>query len=176
MELAARLVHEGHKIRYAADVRSWQEYPSSVGGFFSQRVRWFRGTMEASLRYGKLLRHPSGLSLDAEVTMAGPFVFLSFVMGYVIPLLALVWPYEVDFGSLFLANFTTVFTFVLLGLAGGVMVYASKPRRLRNVLWVPFVFSYWFVQNFIAFYALLLMVFKRPRKWSKTKKTGFIEK
>ena len=59
MELAARLVHEGHKIRYASDVRSWQEYPSNVSGFFKQRVRWFRGTMEASLKYGKLLRHPS---------------------------------------------------------------------------------------------------------------------
>ena len=176
MELAAHLVHDGYKIRYASDVRSWQEYPSSVGGFFSQRVRWFRGTMEASLRYGKLLRHPSTLSLDAEVTMAGPFVFLSFVMGYLIPLLALVWPYQVDFGSLFLANFTSVLTFVLLALAGGVMVYASKPRRLRSVLWLPFVFSYWFVQNFIAAYALLLMVFRRPRKWSRTKKTGTIEK
>jgi cellulose synthase/poly-beta-1,6-N-acetylglucosamine synthase-like glycosyltransferase len=176
MELAAHLVHAHHKIRYASDVRSWQEYPSSVGGFFRQRVRWFRGTMEASLRYGKLLRHPNGLSFDAEVTMAGPFVFLSFVMGYIIPVLALVWPYQVDFGSLLLANFTTVLTFVLLGLAGGVMVYANKPRRLRSVLWVPFIFSYWFVQNFIAAYALLLMVFRRPRNWNKTKKTGFVEK
>jgi len=176
MELAARLVHEGHKIRYASDVRSWQEYPSSVGGFFKQRVRWFRGTMETSLSYGKLLRHPSSLSFDAEVTMAGPFVFLSFGMGYIIPLLALVWPYQVDFVSLLLANFTTILTFVLLGLAGGVMVYANKPRRLRSVLWLPFVFSYWFVQNFIAAYALLLMIFRRPRNWNKTKKTGFIEK
>ena len=176
MELAARLVHDKHKIRYAPDVRSWQEYPSTVRGFFSQRVRWFRGTMEASLRYGKLLKHPSAIGLDAEVTMAGPFVFLSFVMGYLIPVLAIIWPYQIDFGSLLIANVTTVLTFALLAVAGGVMIYSTKPRRLRNVLWLPFVYGYWFVQNFIAAYALLMMVFRRPSTWNKTKKTGKIDK
>ena len=176
MELAARLVHDDHKIRYASDVKSWQEYPSSVGGFFRQRVRWFRGTMEASLRYGKLLKHPNRMSLDAEVTMAGPFVFLSFLMGYIIPFLALVYPYQVEFGSLLLANVTTVLTFILLALAGGIMIYANKPRRLRSVLWLPFVYSYWFVQNFIASYAFLLILFRRPRNWYRTKKTGNVDK
>ena len=176
MDLAARLVDNGYKIRYAGDVRSWQEYPSSVGEFFRQRVRWFRGTMEAGLKYGKLLRHPNLIKFDAEVTMVGPFVFLSFVMGYLIPVLALVWPFRVGFGSLFFANFTTVLTFALLALAGAVMIYSSRPRRLRSVLWLPFVYLYWFVQNFIAAYALLQIVLRRPRRWSKTKKTGNTDK
>ena len=176
MELAARLVDNGHKIRYAYDVKSWQEYPSSVGEFFRQRVRWFRGTMEAGLKYGKLLRHPNVMSFDAEVTMAGPFVFLSFVMGYLIPVLALVLPVSVDFSSLLFANLTSVLTVVLLALVGAVMIFSSKPRRLRSVLWVPFVYTYWFVQNFIAAYALLQIVFRRPRNWCKTKKTGNTEK
>jgi len=172
MDLAARLVGGGHKIRYAGDVRSWQEYPASVGEFFRQRVRWFRGTMEAGLKYGKLLKHPNWMSFDAEVTMAGPFVFLSFVMGYLIPVLALVLPFRADFVSVFFANLTSVLTFVLLALVGAVMIYANKPRRLRSLLWLPFVYTYWFVQNFVAAYALLQIVFRRPRCWSKTKKTG----
>ena len=64
--------------------------------------------MEAGLKYGRLLRHPSWISLDAEVTMAGPFVFLSFVMGYLIPLLALFSPFQFDFVSLLFANLTMV--------------------------------------------------------------------
>jgi cellulose synthase/poly-beta-1,6-N-acetylglucosamine synthase-like glycosyltransferase len=172
MELAARLVQEKHKIRYASDVVSWQEYPASLVDFFSQRVRWFRGTMEAGIRYGRLLKNLSVMSLDAEVTMAGPFVFLSFVIGYLIPLLALVFPFRFDFVSVLFANFTSVLTLVLLGLVGAVMIYASRPLRLRSVLWLPFVYMYWLVQNFIAAYALLKIVFRRPRKWSRTKKTG----
>jgi len=175
MDLAARLVGGGHKIRYASDVRSWQEYPANVGDFFRQRVRWFRGTMEAGLKYGKLLKSPNKISLDAEVTMAGPFVFLSFVMGYLIPLVAFVLPYNVDFGSMLFANLTSVLTFSLLALAGAVMIYSSKPRRLRSVLWLPFVYFYWFVQNFIAAFALLQIVFRRPRNWSRTRKTGKID-
>lgn len=176
MDLAARLVGKGHKIRYAWDVKSWQEYPANVGDFFKQRLRWFRGTMEAGLRYGRLLRHPNVVSLDAEVTMAGPFVFLSFVMGYLIPVLALLTPLSVSFDSMFFANLTTILTFLLLALTGSVMIYANKPRRLRSVLWLPFVYLYWFVQNFIAAFALLQIVFRRPKYWFKTKKTGKIDK
>ena len=175
MELAARLVDNGHKIRYASDVKSWQEYPASVGDFFRQRLRWFRGTMETGLKYGKLLRHPNVMSLDAEVTMAGPFIFLSFVLGYLIPVVAVLLPVNFDFGSVIFANVTTVLTFILLALGGIIMVYSSKPRRLRSVLWLPFVYVYWFIQNFIAAYAFLQIVLMRPRVWCRTKKTGVVD-
>ena len=36
MDLAARIVNKGHKIMYASDVKSWQEYPSKLGDFFRQ--------------------------------------------------------------------------------------------------------------------------------------------
>lgn len=176
MDLAARLVDEGYKIRYASDVKSWQEYPANVGDFFRQRIRWFRGTMEAGIKYGKLLKKPNVVSVDAEITMAGPFVFLSFVLGYLIPILALAFPYNFDFASMLFANLTSVLTFALLGLAGAIMIYASKPRSLKSVLWLPFVYLYWFVQNFIAAIALLQILLRRPRSWSKTNKTGKIHK
>jgi cellulose synthase/poly-beta-1,6-N-acetylglucosamine synthase-like glycosyltransferase len=172
MDLAARLVGEGYRIRYGGDVRCLQEYPSGLGEFVRQRVRWFRGTMEAGLKYGRLLRSPSLLVLDAEVTMVGPFVYLSFLLGYLIPVLALFVPFRFDFVSLLFANFTCVLSVVLLGLAGAVMVFASRPRSLRSVLWLPFIYLYWLVQNFVSLYALLQIVFRRPRCWSKTEKTG----
>jgi cellulose synthase/poly-beta-1,6-N-acetylglucosamine synthase-like glycosyltransferase len=172
MELAARLVQENHKIRYACDVCSWQEYPASLVDFFRQRVRWFRGTMEAGIKYGRLLKNPSLMSLDAEVTMAGPFVFISFMMGYLVPLFGLWLPFKPDFVSLMLANVTSLLTGILLAVGGLTMIYASRPFRLRSVLWLPFIYLYWFVQNFVAFYALLRIVFGRPRKWEKTAKTG----
>jgi amino acid transporter len=57
-------------------------------------------------------------------------------------------------------------------LCGVALVYSSRPRRLRDVLWLPFVYFYWCLQAFIALYALLLIVSRKPRQWAKTEKSG----
>lgn len=174
MELAARLVYNGKKVKYAPDVRSWQEYPGSIMGFFKQRIRWWRGSMEVGLKYGKLLRNPNKLTLDAELSLAGSFVFICYLLGYVVALLSVFVPYTPDFITSLLANVTSAFTFALLGLAGGVMVYATKPRTLKNTLYLPLLYLYWVALNFVASYALLQMIFRRPRRWIKTHKNGTI--
>ncbi len=172
MELAARLTQNGHRIRYGSDVKSWQEYPATVSGFFKQRTRWFRGTMEVSLRYGRLLRNLNKKSLDAEITLAGPFVLISCMIGYLATIFSFFIPTTPDFAFILLANITSVFTFSLLALAGVAMVFTEKPRKLSNVLWLPFIYCYWFIQNFVASYALLQILTRRPRRWEKTTKTG----
>jgi len=174
MELAARLVHKGHKIKYASDVRSWQEYPASITSFFKQRVRWFRGTMEVGVKYGKLLGNLNRMTLDAEITLVGPFVFISFILGYLISALSFILPVELDFLSLSLANVTSVLTVVLLSVAGVAMIYGKKPRKIQNLLWVPFIFLYWIIQNFIASYALLQILMRKPKHWLRTEKKGVI--
>jgi len=172
MDLAARLTENGHKIRYASDVKSWQEYPATVSGFFKQRTRWFRGTMEVSFRYGSLLKRPCKESLDAEITLAGPFVLISCLLGYFATFFSLFIPFNPDFAFSLLANITTLFTFILLALAGVAMIFAEKPRKISNVVWLPFIYCYWFIQNFVASYAFLQILLRRPRKWEKTTKTG----
>ena len=172
MELAARLTKNGHKIRYASDVKSWQEYPATVAGFFKQRTRWFRGTMEVSFRYGSLIKTPTKKSLDAEVTLAGPFVLISCLIGYFVTFSSLFIPMKPDIAFLLLANITSAFTFLLLALAGLAMIFAEKPRKVTNILWLPFIYCYWFIQNFVASYAFLQILLRRPRKWEKTAKTG----
>ena len=172
MDLAARLTQNGHKIRYASDVKSWQEYPATVSGFFKQRARWFRGTMEVSFRYGNLLKRPSKKSLDAEVTLAGPFVLISCLIGYFVTFSSLFIPMNPDFSFVLLVNITTLFTFLLLALAGVAMIFAEKPWKVSNLVWLPFIYCYWFIQNFVASYAFLQILLRRPRKWEKTAKTG----
>lgn len=174
MELSVKLIHNGKKVKYVPDVCSWQEYPGSVISFFKQRIRWWRGAMEVGFKYGKLMTKINRLSLDTELTLVGSFVFISYLMGYFIAVLSLVIPLQLDFVTLFLANFASVFTVVLLSLAGAVMVYTSKPRRFRNVLYVPLMYVYWVVLNFVASWALLQIVFRRPKIWNKTDKHGVI--
>ena len=52
------------------------------------------------------------------------------------------------------------------------LIYHARPIRLRNLLWLPFIYLYWSVQNFIALIALTQMVLRRPRRWQRTPKTG----
>ena len=60
MELSVRLTKENYRIKYAPDVYAWQESPSSLKQLFRQRVRWFRGTIEVALKYGKLATKLNG--------------------------------------------------------------------------------------------------------------------
>jgi cellulose synthase/poly-beta-1,6-N-acetylglucosamine synthase-like glycosyltransferase len=174
MELAARLTKNGHKIRYASDVKSWQEYPATISGFFKQRTRWFRGTMEVSFRYGSLLKTPTKKSLDAEVTLVGPFVLISCLIGYFVTLSSFFIPMKPDITFILLANITSLFTFLLLALAGVFMIFSEKPRKISNALWLPFIYCYWFIQNFVASYAFLQIIMRRPKHWLRTEKSGVI--
>jgi len=174
IELSARLTEMGYRIKYASDVRSWQETPSNIKQVFMQRVRWFRGTMEVAFRYGRLMVKPSRRSLDAELTLIGPFMLIASLVSYFLALYTSLFAFNFDFLLNFLMQFSAVVTTVTLGICGLALVYASKPWRISNILWVPFVYFYWSLQAFISLYAMLLIVFHRPKKWFKTGKNGVI--
>lgn len=172
VELAARLTERGYKIKYASDVRSWQENPSNLSQLFRQRTRWFRGTMEVGLKYGRLVKKMDRRCIDAEITLAGPYVFIPCLVGYLITVYSLLIPLQPNLVSTIMANVTSLFTVFLLSIAGIALIYATKPRKMSNVLWLPFIYAYWSVQNFVALYALIQIVLRRPRRWVKTAKTG----
>jgi hypothetical protein len=67
---------------------------------------------------------------------------------------------------------STTLTLILSSLA---LVYASRPRKVSSVLWLPFVYFYYVLQTLIAIYAVGLIVLRRPRRWVKTEKTGTIK-
>ena len=174
MEISARLTEKNYTIRYASDVVAFQETPSDLKTLFKQRTRWFRGTMEVAFKYGRLMARPSRKNLDAETTLFGPFMLIASLMPYtamfwalftVLPFDAL-WRVTVQFATL-----TTTLTMLLCGFA---LIYVSKPRRIKNVLWLPFIYFYWIFQAFIALYAAFLILFRRPKRWTKTDKKGVV--
>ena len=172
MEMAAKLTEGNHNIKYASDVRSWQENPANLTQLFRQRIRWFRGSMEVSLKYGRLLRNLTKKNLDAEITLTGPYMFLPCVLGYILGLFSFVFPFSYDPILLFMAQGLAYVNTVMLLLIGTSLVYLTKPRKTRNLLWLPFVYAYWMIQNLVALYAFLQLLFNRPRNWNKTSKTG----
>jgi cellulose synthase/poly-beta-1,6-N-acetylglucosamine synthase-like glycosyltransferase len=174
MELSARLAENGYGIRYAGDVCAWQESPSSLKTLFRQRTRWFRGTMEVAFKYGRLMAKPCKRNFDAEVTLLGPFIIIASLLSFSAASGALFASYPFDILWRTLSLLSLVSTIVMFLLAGAVLVFMSKPKRVRNLLWLPFVFSYWCLQAFIALYAAMLIVLRRPRVWLKTEKNGTV--
>jgi cellulose synthase/poly-beta-1,6-N-acetylglucosamine synthase-like glycosyltransferase len=174
MEISARLTERGSLIRYAPDVRSWQESPADLRQLLRQRTRWFRGTMEVAFKYGKLMARRSKKSFDAEATLFGPFVLILSLITYFAAFYSVFVPFSVNLLLQFLTQSTMLVVTLSLFLCGLVLIYSSKPRKLARALWLPFVYFYWSLQVFIALYAVLLMLFRKPRTWSKTDKSGVV--
>jgi cellulose synthase/poly-beta-1,6-N-acetylglucosamine synthase-like glycosyltransferase len=172
MEISARLTEYNCKIRYASDVVAWQETPSDLKSLFKQRTRWFRGTMQVALKYGRLMTKPNLKNFDAETTLFGPFILIASL----IPYTAMFWAFFnlLPFSTLWsiTVQFATLSTTLTLLLCGVTLIYVSKPRRMKNVLWLPFIYFYWVLQAFIALYAAILIFLRRPSRWTKTDKRG----
>jgi cellulose synthase/poly-beta-1,6-N-acetylglucosamine synthase-like glycosyltransferase len=172
MEVSAKLLDNGYKIRYGSNVISWQESPSDLKTLFRQRTRWFRGTMEVALKYGRLMAKLNRVNFDAETTLFAPFLLVASLLPYLvsvwaifeIPIFNILWALAVP-----LATLTTALSLLVCGIA---LVYVTKPRKPKSLLWLPFIYFYWSFQSLIALYALLLIIFRRPRHWSKTERHG----
>ncbi len=174
MELSARLTQKGFGIRYGGDVVAWQESPDSLKMLFRQRTRWFRGTMEVAFKYGRLMSKPTRKRLDAELTLVAPFILMASLLSYALGSGAFFaeYPFDLVWHGFVVASILA--TTLTLLVAGAALVYTSKSKGLRNLLWLPSVFAYWGLQGFIALYAAFLILLRRPKRWEKTEKTGVV--
>ena len=174
MDLSARLTEKGYSVEFAPDVRSWQENASKFSQFMKQRVRWCRGCMEVAFKYGKLLKHIDKRSFDAEVFFTGPFMMLFVLATYVLGLYMTFVPFNLGVYVSLLTQFMSVLTLFTLFILGMALAYTSSPRRISNVQWLPFMYLYWAIEVLVSFYAFLQIIFRRPRKWVKTSRTGVV--
>ena len=77
--------------------------------------------MEVSVRYGRLLRKPGFKTIDAEFTLAGPFVLLSCLFGYFFTFYSL----NVNSGGLldFFSVSAPLLSFFVFGLAAFALIF-----------------------------------------------------
>jgi cellulose synthase/poly-beta-1,6-N-acetylglucosamine synthase-like glycosyltransferase len=172
VELALKLTEKGYLVKFAPDVCCKQETPSNLYGLIKQRTRWYRGTMEAAFRYGTLFRKLNRKSLDAEISLAGPFVMMLALFSYVNWGLIFLFPPDTSL-LLFSSVLSTVLiavTFLSLGLSAYLIM---KPKKL-NLFWFPFLNLFWFILMCIACNAFLQIVFRKPKKWTRTIKKGAV--
>lgn len=174
IEMAAKLTERGYRIRYAPDILSWQEHPANIIQLIRQRTRWYRGYMEAAPKYGKLVKKMNKRCIDAEITLAGPYMFALCLLSYLVAIYTFVIPTQLSSFSMIMPQVVLLLTLTLLLIVGLALIYARaiKPRRISNLLWLPFIYAFWNIENCISLYALIQIVLKKPRRWRKTTKTG----
>jgi len=138
---------------------------------FKQRTRWLRGTMEVAFKYGRLMTKLNKKHFDAETTFFAPFLLIASLLPYLGVLLNFIAsPLNMWWSILIsLAMLTTALSLMACGFA---LIMATKPRKVKSLLWLPFIYLYWSFQSLIALYALILILLKRPRQWAKTDKMG----
>jgi len=153
-------------------VRTFEESPFNVKSLLAQRARWYRGNIEVGLRFGRLMKRPNMRKFDAEMTLFGTFMILLCVLNYFAPF----WAFSLPSNSIttVIAQFTSFATLFFLGVIGVALAFMTKPFRLRNVLWLPFIYAYWGFQSFIAMYALSEIVLRRKKQWRKTAHSGAV--
>lgn len=170
VELSTRLLYEKNaKVKFAPDVISWQTAPNKLKTLIEQRGRWYRGYMEVSAKYLKLLRKPRLLNLDAEIFLFGPFYMAISLIGYLAWLLTILYPTSGPF-LLILAVLAVTLTCISIILA---LLYLEKPLNLGKLALVPFVYVYWILQSLIALKSALKFISRSPKTWKKTVKEGF---
>lgn len=176
IEISVRLALTGYNTRYASDVVCWQESSASITQLISQRLRWFRGSMEVALKYGKLVTKPNRKNIDIELTLAGSYIFPLCLFGLMIFLYGFLVPVQLDPISQVIAKVASLLTLILFSITGIILIYITNLQKAINLRLFPLIYLYWVVESFIATYALIQTLLRRPRKWDKTIKTGAISR
>jgi len=173
-EMSIELTLKGHRVKYAPDVQSWQESSAKVSQLVGQRTRWFRGCMELALEYGKLATKLDRKNVDIEFTLAGSFMFPLCLLGLAIGMYGFLVPVEPDFVSEIMTPIKSSLTIILLLITGTTLVYVTRQRKKTDLIRLPLIYAYWIIEAFIATYAFGQIILRRPRKWTRTKKTGAV--
>jgi len=173
VELALRLVEKNRQIKYAEDVCCGQETPNGFRDLVKQRVRWYRGYMETALKYGRLLETLNRKTVDAEISMGGPFMMVISLLSYINWIIAALLFSQRNAILSFTGLVILLTAISLLSVGVGVLA-TEKPFKLKNLLWVPAIYIYWLLQMCIAGLAFLKLLFRRKRAWDKTVKKGFV--
>jgi hypothetical protein len=129
--------------------------------------------METALKYGRLLNTLNKRTIDAEVSLNGPFMMVVSLLSYINWFLVALFLSQ-STPILGLTGLVIALTAVSLVSVGVALTASERPIRIQNLLWIPSIYAYWLIQIFIAGWAFLKLVFRRKRVWSKTAKKGFM--
>ena len=162
-DLTIKVAKGGGKI-VAIPAISYTECPTTVKGFYKQRIRWYSGVFQGLLkhnnamtsgRYGMLNR--LGYPITLLMFIVPPFLDIVVIA---ITVLAIIEGLPVSYLIAFLLFFG--FQFFLSAIA--IMLDKNRPWKL--ILYAPFsIFGYKQINNFIIIKSIFDMMTRRNQKW-----------
>ncbi len=169
VQVSADMVKKGYRIKYAPEVRAWQESPGTLTEMLKQRIRWYRGWIDVAVKYGSLVQKLRRETVDAEITLMTPFILPLILLLYLTSGLCMAFTTTPLVTTLLK---TTVLLNLMVLFAGGLSLWASAGRRPRLLGLLVWTYLYWGLHVLIATYSLFQSLLKRPERWYKTAKTG----
>ncbi|AWR98291.1 glycosyltransferase [Acidianus sulfidivorans JP7] len=161
LDLSLKITSKGYKIIYSPTIVAWREVPISLRSLIKQRLRWYRGHLEVSIKVGKI--NINWKYIDAMLIVFTPIFMVLNLVNY-----SLVLVYQ---SQIYLVLVSLVSLASLLSLLLGILI--SRKHMIEefypilSLIYMNFVV----ILNLTAIFMELL---RTQRTWFKTERSGNI--
>lgn len=162
IEISVRLSNENHKIEYVP-VRARSEAPPTLGEYFKQRVRWFRGFLQTLAKHGRQVRGRWRRRYDVWGSLLSPSFSMIGLLGWVLAAVGFTFFDSGGLAAGVLWGFGMFF--LILTLSALILITIRSPR---NLIYIPVAYISWILESIISLYSHIAELLKRPRRWTKT--------
>jgi cellulose synthase/poly-beta-1,6-N-acetylglucosamine synthase-like glycosyltransferase len=173
-ELGLRLLKEGYPGYHLSSFVS-QETPSRVMELVTQRLRWYRGYLDAMIRNSDIFAHTGfRKALDSVLNFSTPFFALFTMFSWILSIVSI--PQAASSFTLlaFLAGFLGANIISLLLMGVGLAVISGQDAG-EMVKLAPLVYVYTTLLSLASVLAIFQLVLRRRSVWTKTVRTGYVD-
>lgn len=186
-EIALRLYEKGYRIENSVDAYVYTIAPSTLKELFSQRLRWYRGYIQNSIKYSKMIGNPNYGNLGFFVLPIN-FVWM-FILGFLLftqiftflfhtSQFFMSW-YHINFAILqpeikfdiffldFYTYFSIIFLFFGISLLWLSLVFSGEKIDLKNKIsfYLSYIFIYPFLISIFWVASVICEIFRVKKKW-----------
>ena len=185
IDYSLKIHRAGLDIRVDPSIVSWEESPSSLGAWWSQRKRWTRGWMQCTRLYLKDLMASRNISLvkklDIGFLLVMTILLILMILNY--PLVLLSW-FGLSMASLYPASILLIFG-ILIAISPFLaitMVVIKDFRKGERLRWkeIPLTILMWpyqFLQMAVSWVAFEdEFILRKQSEYEKTSRSGATSK
>lgn len=181
MELTLNIHTNGGKVQFLSETLAWTEAPANIKDLGVQRVRWFRGALQAFLAHPKLMFNKKNITFSWLLL---PYVWLSDVLGVWVEVAAWITLAYIVITDQFINwnGFIIIWILIMLGHylnTALIMLFVRKKLEIKykrtdralimglfEGVTYHFLYLYWLIK------AHLQQIFRVSKKWNKLKRVG----
>ncbi|BCU69417.1 glycosyltransferase [Stygiolobus caldivivus] len=162
LDLSISLISQGYQIKYDPTIIAWREVPSSLRWLIKQRLRWYRGHFEVSIKIPHGKRIDPRL-IDGFLLIGTPLFMVLNLVNYSLVLIYSSSLFVLAAAFVSTASFISFISTISISRKHLIESYYS----ILSLIYMNFVV----ILNLTA---IILEVMRTPRVWIKTERSGKI--